>query len=320
MLAQLGILVAFILYDSRRLFPPHRLGFTLPPRDDIRPIIAQSSGYFGQVVPVMMFTAVPVLFLQSQGLAAGVLASFLLVRTLANLARTPLQAFGIVIGQEFGRRIALNDRPGAFAVLDAGAHFFSVLSGLAFGIVTVAGSIIIHIWAGSASVYSLPLAIAALFPMLIGAVSILGHNILVASQMPFAAMLGRWVQVALTLIAYWLLPVDDLALRVMIALSVGELLGFAPVAYAAVERMVPDAAVSFHLRHIARTLFSAVFAAGLSAALIAMIPPERLLTQLVILALIGSVALIWVAFVGVSKATRMRLIDNLRPHGQSPAP
>ena len=101
------VAVVFVVLDTRRRYFPHAYAFRIPHRRDVRGILGTSTLYMAQAVPLMLYASLPVIVLQKMELAPGLLASFVLIRTLANVARTPLQSVGIVMGQEAGRRIAV---------------------------------------------------------------------------------------------------------------------------------------------------------------------------------------------------------------------
>jgi hypothetical protein len=310
--AQLLMPVFFVLVDTTRRFPPHRIAFQIPRGGRLREALGMSGAYFGQLIPNILWLSFPILFLQSLSLATGAVAAFVLIRTLANLARTPLQSLGVVIGLECGRRIALSDQAGALAAFTGGARLFAVLGGLACGVVVFAGRDILAIWIGSAAMFDFPLAVAAMLPMLFGSSMILAHNVLVASNAPFLALAARWLQLALTILAYFVLPVSEPGLRVMAALAAGELLGYLPLAYVAVARLIPSIGFSFHLRYVLLSLFAAVFCGSLGALLFdpsAGGGPWTAMLKLLLL----MVACAGFAFIFATDAvTRGRLIDNAR--------
>jgi hypothetical protein len=310
-LAQLTMPVLVIFRDSKRRFQPHQIGFRMPRGESLREAMAMSGAYFGQLLPVIFFGSVPILFLQSQPRTAGVIASFVLVRTLANLARTPLQSFGVVIGQECGRRIAIGDKGGALAALAGGARMFAVLGGLACGIVAMGGSAIVRLWTGDPSLFTLPLATAAMAPMLFGSVSVLTHNVLVSSNAPFLAMIARWLQVLVTVIAWVLLPGVDAGLRLMSALAAGELLGYQPLAFFAVNRLIHGSGIEFHIFYIALSLVSALVS-GLLCLGFTMMLGGQIVALVAALGLATLGSSIWGLALAFNTETRMQIIDTIK--------
>lgn len=261
----LAILVQVVIpvTDSVRRFRPHRIGFAAVRRDEIYPVVRTSSAFFAQMIPIVLLTSVPVLYLGRADLAAGVLAAFILMRTLSGVPRALLQQFGAVLGQECGRRIAVNDSSGALKIVTEGARLYSVLSGMATGLLFGAGSQISLLWTGSSNYFRLDYILAAVIPMLAVAFAVLAHNILTTTNAPLFATAGRWLQVTLTVLCLQLLPIEDRGLAMLVALSVGEVFGFAPLAYYGVARLVPGTSVWFHVKEV----IVSVAAAALSTAI-----------------------------------------------------
>jgi hypothetical protein len=309
---QLLIPVLFLFVDTRRRFQPHRIMFRIPRGAGLREALGMSGAYFGQLIPTILWMSVPVLYLQSLPLAAGAVAAFVLIRTLANLSRTPLQSLGVVVGLECGRRIALSDKAGALIALRGAARLFAVLSGLACGIVVGAGGAILFIWVGPSVAFDLNMAVAAMMPMLLGPAVVLAHNVLVASNSPYLAMTARWLQMVLTVIAYFMLPGLDAGLRVMVALAVGEILGYMPIAYYAVARLIPGSGFVFHLRFIAISLAAAASSGGIALWLFHASPAVGAWDAIAKLSAVLFFSAVFTLAFATDAGTRARLIDNFR--------
>jgi hypothetical protein len=318
-LVQMIIPVAAIVWDSTLSFAPYRIGFGIPRGARLREALTMSGAYFGQLVPVVLWTSAPVLVLQGLGSATGVLAAFVLVRTLANLARAPLQSFGIVIGQECGRRVATNDKASALAALAGGARMFAVLAGLACGVVAFGGPALVKLWTGDSGVFSFALALAAVTPMAFGAVALLATIILVASNAPFLGLVARWLQLAVTVLAWFALPDLDAGLRMMVALCVGEVLGHQPVTLYALQRLIPGSGIGFYLRYLALTLISAAFAACACHVALTMVGGHTATQNVAALGVAGLACLGWALLTAVDRQTRHRLADivSTRVFGRS---
>lgn len=253
----ISALCVFVYFDTRKRFAPHRHRFAIPSSAEFVSIIKMSLLFFGNILPITIWTSVPVLFLQSIQLAAGLLGAFILIRTLASVARTPMQSLGIVYGQECGRCIAVGDLSGALRVLRSGARLFSVLSGLLSGLLLVAGANIIQIWSGGAASYDEALMVAAVAPLLLVTMTVLVDNVLMGAQSPARSAIARWVQMTTTVLTYALLNDLNPSLRMMVALAVGEIVGYAPIAYHAMARLIPGAGLVFHIRNIVVVIASA---------------------------------------------------------------
>lgn len=305
------ISVLFVSMDCRRRFYPHTLKIVWD-RGVAREALGMSSAYFAQLVPVILWTSLPVLVLtgsRSVSAATGMVASFVLIRTLSNLARTPLQAFGIVFGQECGRRLAIAEHDGARETLNSAARLFAVLSGMASGLLVAGGAQIVSLWTGDGQIFQLELMVAAMAPMTVAASSVLAHNVLVASNAPFHAAAGRWLQVAITGCWYLFGPGDSAAVRMMVALSLGEVFGYAPLAYVAIARLIPGAGVAFQLRIAGMTL---ICAAGMGVLVHANQYVLGSLPQGGVLALVSSmlIAALLLPFLGLDGKDRARLWNH----------
>jgi O-antigen/teichoic acid export membrane protein len=318
-MAALGIQTIVFVYvtfiDTRRRYYPFGFGFAIPRGEIFREGLAKSTGYFSQLFPVILWTSLPVLLLERESVVPGMLTSFIIIRTLSNVARTPLQSFGVVVGQEFGRRIAISDRHGAFQTFKQSARLFSVLAGIGVGMLLVGGEHVIAIWAGEASLFSLALLGVGLAPMLIAPASLLAHNALLASNSPYIAAVARWLQLALTALVWLVAPIDDHAIRMMVALAVGEVAGYAPAAYFAVKRMVPEADVGFHGLNILFSLASAGFAAVITAAVMqltnALFNSASSILMMIAFFIAGLFCSVFAIVAGFSKDSRDRLMTEM---------
>ena len=269
-LAQYG----FVLRDATARFAPHRYGFALPTWLECRYMLAISTGYFAQNVPVTLLTHLPALVLLELQAGPGVVSVFVLLRTLTGLPRSILQSLGVVPGQECGRLIAVGDTAGAFAVLAHGSRAFGAMSGLCSGFLLSAGVAVGTVWTGKAGLVQFPYLAAGLAPMLLISASVLALNILASTNTPFLFAAGRWVQLAATVVIAIAAPVDDLALRVLLALSLGEIAGFAPLVYLGLARLIPQARLRFHAMALGQSLAAAVWGLAATSGLLRLLQPE----------------------------------------------
>ena len=304
------VAVAFVVLDTRHRYFPHAYAFRIPHRSDVRGILGISTLYMAQAVPLMMYASLPVIVLQKMALAPGLLASFVLIRTLANVARTPLQSVGIVMGQEAGRRIAVADLDGARRVMETSGRLFAVVSGLTSGLLLAGGEILTRYWTGSRELFDGPLMVAAAMPMILTPVAVLSHNVLSSYQAPILPAIARWVQFGVTVIAYLFMPQQSPPIRMMAALSLGEIIGYAPVAYWATSRLVPGAGWKFHSWNLSLVVASTIFGATITHFSLALVSPLGDAARLMSFAAVGSIFALSVLFVGVDADGRRRLIDQ----------
>lgn len=305
-----AVSVIFVLVDTRKRYFPHAYLLLQPRRAEMTPILRISTVYMAQAVPLLLFTAVPVLALGKMQLASGMLGAFVLMRTLANLARAPLQSLGIVFGQEVGRRLAIDDRAGAQTVMRRGARLFAVVSGLSNGFLLIAGAELMRLWTGTRALFDWPLLIAALAPMILGSAAVLAHNILSSYQSPKIPAFGRWVQLLLSVIAFAALRPLPAPLRMMSSLAIGELAGYAPIAYWAIARLIPSAGIRFHVANLATVLSSILLAGGTTWMLERVFVPFGQIGILIGFAIIGALLAIATFALGIDQESRQQILAH----------
>jgi O-antigen/teichoic acid export membrane protein len=273
----LGIAVPqffFVVYDTSNRYPPHRFAFAVPSRKELQQALGISSGYFAQNVPVLILLHVPVLALAYVQAGPGAVSVFVLIRTVTGFPRAIIQALGVVAGQECGRRVAVGDGPGAFATLEHSARAFSAMSGLAAGLLFAAGGVIGTLWVGKENLMQQNLIAAGLFPMLLTPVTMVAQNVIACTNKPLFGVLGRWMQLFVTLFAALWVPVPDLPMRALIALSLGEAAGYAPLAYVGLWQIIPRAKWSFHWKAFVVGIASAVCGYFVTGGLLDAIEPN----------------------------------------------
>jgi hypothetical protein len=276
----------------------------------LAPILKTSFGFFAHTVPTILLASFPVLYLGHANIAAGILATFVLMRTLSGLPRAILQQFGMVLGQECGRRIAINDSAGSLRIVKEGARFYSVISGVATGLLFGAGLELTSLWTGNSAYFQLDYLLAAVLPGVLGAFAVLGLNILAGTNAPFFAAVGRWVQLVLTVVCVLALPIDDLGLRMLVALSIGEVLGFAPLAYYGVGRLVPGTTTGFHLKENLVAIVTAVLASGITRGALGLVAATAAAGPAVGIALAVVLNAILVLWIGVRSTTRQAFLHE----------
>lgn len=273
--------------------------------------MAMSTAFFAQNVPILLLTALPVLYLQSLDVKTGMLATFVLIRTMTGLPRTLIQSFTIALGQEGGRRLAINDHAGALVVCRESGRLISVISGAAIGLLLGAGNAFMILWTGSADHYEPSYVVAALLPVALAALSVFAHNFLISSNAPYLAAIGRWMQALVTVAFVIARPTGDAVLDMFLALSLGELLGYIPFAYWALARMIPGTGIAFHLRQIVATLLAGAFVMGAARALISLAGDQSKLALLAGFTASAAVCVLAVLLFGLSHSRQVALLDRL---------
>jgi hypothetical protein len=304
LVAVAGFQYGYIIFDTSRRFAPHRFMLSVPTIKELREAMAISSGYFAQNVPLVLLMHMPVIILAHLEAGPGAVSVFVLLRTLTGLPRAILQALGIVAGQECGRRLAVGDSRGALETVEHGSRAFSSMSGLATGFLLAAGPDIGTLWTGNSEIVRFNLLLAGLAPMLLAPVSPLAHNVLASTNTPALAALGRWSQLLLTALAALLLPIEDLALRMLVALGIGEVSGFAILAYVGMARLVPQGALALHTKALAICLASAGFGFAVTHGLLLLAVSHGL--SVTTTALVLAVLLCGLGFMGLGLEPSMR--------------
>ncbi|WP_077381259.1 hypothetical protein [Mesorhizobium prunaredense] len=287
--------VVAVRVDAYRRFGSRSIVFAIPTGSEFRQSLAVSAAIGAQTVPLNTLAYLPVLVLNSRVATAGVISAFVLQRTLSGLPRSLLQSLGTIVGQECARSIAANDIPAAINTLRLACNAFSVMSGLAVGILLAGGRELMIAWTNDASIFNFKYMLVAAAPMLLASASVVMHNVLACTNKAYLPAAGRMLQLALTLMIVGIAPTRSPTLDMFLALSLAELIGYVPIAYYAGARLLPDAGFMFHLRQVLLTIMSAVIGAVITLASIRVIEPQSTLaifTAFVLVA-IGCAASFW---------------------------
>jgi O-antigen/teichoic acid export membrane protein len=298
--------VILVVVDSSHRFAPHHYSIRMPNRAEVRFSSGVSMAYFAHNIPVVLLTHAPVVILAYLHAEVGVIGGFVLVRTFTGLPRAVLQALAIVAGQECSRRLALRDTAGAALTLARAAKAFAVLSGLTAGYLLAGGSILGTLWTASkGDAFRPALLFAGLAPMILAPTSVLTHNVLACTNSPSMAASGRWLQLVIAVVGALVLPIPDLALRTLTAMSLGEIVGFAPPSYYGTAFLVPEADLRFHVRLLMTCLMAGIIGYGCAAGLLHWLPPADSLNTLC-LAMGGGAVLCGCFFVALGLDRRSR--------------
>jgi len=299
------------LLDARRRFPEFRYGMELPNRAERRVIPPVALGFWAQSVPITIVTFLPVFVLAAIGAGANAIAQFVLIRTLANLARMGPQLIGTVLGQEAGRRFGRRDHEGMFLVYREGCKILAAQSAGAAGVILALARPVFDLWTDNGHLYSDPLLWLAIAPLALGPSLVLANAVFGHANHPAAMVKGRLIQLGLTAAAYVALPVVDPALRMMAALAIGELIGFGVPAYLGVRKLIPEAGPAFMLDLLIRISVSATLCYAAAALTYALLPPS--LVSLALACLAGGGAILLMTFlIGLEPGRRAILLSAAR--------
>jgi len=115
----------------------------------------------------------------------------------------------------------------------------------------------------------------------------------------------------LTAIGYYMIPIDDPGLRMMVALSLGEVLAFGPITSFAASRLVSASGWLFHIQSVLWAIIGCSFAYCITASLNWLMASNTALSTLIYLALASALSGIFLIAVGFSNATRSRIMHEM---------
>lgn len=208
-------------------------------------------------LPTIVLTQIPIMMIGSRA-AQGVLASYVLLRTIANIVRSLSQRVTFILGMELSRLEAQERHD----ELEASYRKLAALIALAFGIgcalLWAWGGRLLHLWAGSSVTYEPLLLAVMLAPLVIIPGTQLNLPLLTYGHRPGSFAIAVVLQTAGAALLAIFLPVQSIALRLSLALSLAEVLLLAPVIIYATRRMIGRAAT----RAVLPDLLTALGAAG----------------------------------------------------------
>lgn len=298
--------------DARRRFPAFPYGLDRPAREEINAAARTSAGFWLQSAPMTLLTFLPVFLLAGRGATAIGIAQFVLMRTIGNFVRSSLQVFAVVLGQEAARRIAVADEKGLRLVYREASIFLAAQTAAGTGILLALGAPLFKAWTGSDSLYDPVMLWLAIAPPLLVPTLTLGQTFLVSANLPWPLAQGRALQVALSVAAFLLLPIESPGMRMMAALCAGEILGLGGPLLYGVAKLNREAGWGFHGALLARSLAVAglVYLATTTAVRLA---PEHGFARLAIGLAAGSVAAaLAIAWLGLDRQRRAGLILAVR--------
>ena len=218
---------ALILTDQARRWPGYRYRFARRRDDVLRGSVRQSLQFGLPYFPNLALTQGPVLMLgATAGLGGGVIGSFVLLRTMANLARTVVYQFVNVCGMEIARREQRDD-PHSPRYLRSARLAAALSFGTISGTLLAYGSELLQIWTGHAELYRGPVLAAMLLPFLITPSYILCTTILQYQNRAVAWSVGTYAQLGLAMVFYLIVPIDDVVFRLAVSIFGAELIGLA---------------------------------------------------------------------------------------------
>ncbi len=219
-------LIVPLVIDTRKQFG----GFSVRPAiiapDRRRHLIMTSPGLWFQVTLQTAYTSLPVFALGYLSTSGDVIAQFVLMRTIANFVRQILQMFANVFGLELARRQAIGDHGGVAMVYREANQFLAVQTAVAAGVLTALAPDLFRLWTGKPELFSYVLLAFAVLPPLLVPAAMLSVEGLTYANLPWPIIRARVLQLLLTAMLVFVLPIEPIGLRLMAGLAVGEVLGF----------------------------------------------------------------------------------------------
>lgn len=163
-----------------------------------------------------------------------------------------MQPLAVVFGQESARRVAVGDRVGVRSTYRESVFLIGALGGALAALLIGLGPYIFAIWTGRPELFDLRMLLLAIAPVLLLPSLNMANAYLVTINDPWPIAWARIVQVALTLLVYWLVPLANPGERMFLALAAGELLGPGLWLPIRVARTVPDTGLELQVQTLAR--------------------------------------------------------------------
>ena len=235
----------FVPMDISRRFAVFAVKFERPTLLTMKGAYSNGGLFFFQNLPNLIIAQLPVLLIGGTAAKTGVLASFLLIRTLLNFVRLLLFQVVQILGMECARLAAENRLRLMDRLYTHTNRCIAAVSGWLCGGMLSLGGPIFAFWTGQASLYRRDLMLVMIAPLLCVPSCLLANTYLAYSNRPFYPTLGRGLQLCIAVVLFFLVPFDDISLRLTSAICVGEVLGFAiPQIYASPRLMDRDRLVT----------------------------------------------------------------------------
>lgn len=221
--------------DIARRSPDFAYQLARPTRFSLNDQLHLSLSFSVFFLPTVVFVNLPVMLIGTDA-ATGILASFILMRTIANFLRILIQKFTFVLGMELQRldargQVDIRERVYRFAAtaLPAGLGFVSaILVGL--------GSDIVDIWTGQRQLFDALLMAIMLAPLVLTPTIQIITPLMIYANRPGAVAVAIIAQAAMAVALALFLPIDNVALRLTIAIFGSEVIPLAPIVIARARR------------------------------------------------------------------------------------
>lgn len=211
----------------------------MPRRAEAVAAIRVSPGLWLQSLFTTLYASVPVIAIGALTSSPMIITQFVLMRTIANFVRQVQQMFANLFAIELARRAANDDHVGHAQVFAEANRLLGVQAAVASATLLVLGEWLFGLWTGRSEMFDLGLLLLAIAPPLLVPVSMLSIEALSYANRPWPVVRARLAQLALTTILFFTLPIEQVALRMMAALAIGEVVGLGLPLIQAIHRLNP---------------------------------------------------------------------------------
>lgn len=242
-IATYGVLIPV---DLARLYVPYRFAFSRPTAISLHRAVPESVMFATSYLPNVLLVQIPVMLVGSRS-ASGALAAFVLMRTISNSLRSLTQSFLGVLGMELGR-LESQDRMLELRIAYSRLSLLvSVSFGAICGFVWNWADLLVTWWTGRVALFDPTLLAVMLAPLVIAPVAQLTIPFLTYAHRPGRVAASIVAQVLAVFVLALAIPGHSLALRLSLAISGGEILALAPIAYFSANQIVGGQVAKFAL-------------------------------------------------------------------------
>ena len=226
--------IGAVMFDVRNKAPKYSYALKLPRSADMHGVIGKSLAFAAPLIPLSFMNQGPVLLLNGKSSpGSGVVAVFVLMRTLSNVARILISKVTNVLGMEIARLSIRGEAAVAQRLLDILGWQLAVATGCMGGVALSMGQTFVHLWTGKENLFDPVVLGIMLGPVVLAPSYLLGVAYLQYRNVPLVWTIGTFAQVAVAILIYLSLGDYSELIRVTGGVFGGELFGLAlPVAIA----------------------------------------------------------------------------------------
>lgn len=237
--ATIAFVVLPIGIHTYRRYPEFRERPLLPDRSERKEAMQVSPGLWMQSMFTTLYAAVPVIVIGALTASPLVISQFVLMRTIANFVRQVQQMFANLFAIELARRAATGDHQGHATVFGEANRLLGIQAAVASAVLIVFGQDLFSVWTGQPQLFDIQLLVLAIAPPLLIPTSMMAIEALAYANRPWPIVRARIAQLAISIVLFFMLPLTDIALRMMAALALGELAGLGLPLIFAIHRLNP---------------------------------------------------------------------------------